>query len=152
VRQSFLFRYNAGMALQNVDIESGLVRLAEKRIEEAMRQGKFDNLPGFGKPLDLEPMPANENARLAWWAIRLMRQNDFVPDEVQWRKRIDLLKAAIEKLGDESKLAALVEQANDLVRRLNTLGTNAIQLPIAPLSLDVERNHLRERLARAGLQ
>jgi hypothetical protein len=140
------------MGLQNVDIESGLRRLAEKRIEKAMREGKFDNLPGFGKPLDLEPMLADENARMTWWALRLMRQNDFIPDEIQWRKQIDRLKLAIEKLSDESKLPALVQQTNDLVRRLNTLGTNAIQLPIAPLSLEVEENRLRERLARAGLQ
>jgi hypothetical protein len=140
------------MGLQNVDIESGLRRLAEKRIEEAMRDGKFDNLPGFGKPLDLEPMPADENARMMWWAFRLMKQNDFIPDEVQWRKQIDRLKLAIEKLSDESKLPALVQQTNELVRRLNTLGTNAIPSPIAPLSLEAERDRLRERIARAGLQ
>jgi hypothetical protein len=140
------------VSLRNLNIESGLRGIAEKRIEEAMREGKFDNLPGFGKPLDLEPIPADENARMTWWALRLMRQNDFIPDEVQWRKQIDLLKAAIEKLGDESKLDALVGQVNTLVGRLNTLGTNAIQLPIAPMSIDVERNKLRHRLGRAGLQ
>jgi hypothetical protein len=133
--------------MHNVDIESGLRRIAEMRIEEAMREGKFDNLPGFGKPLGLEPMPADENARMNWWAIRLMRKNDFLPHEVQWRKQIDGMKAAIENLNDESKLDGLVRKINDLIRSLNTLGTNAIHLPIAPLSPDVERNRLRQRQA-----
>ena len=35
--------------------------LLDRRIEDAMREGKFDNLPGAGQPLDLEPMPAEEN-------------------------------------------------------------------------------------------
>ena len=34
------------MSFKNVDIESALRRLAERRIEEAMREGKFDNLAG----------------------------------------------------------------------------------------------------------
>ena len=29
-------------------------RIAEKAIAEAMREGKFDNLPNAGRPLDLE--------------------------------------------------------------------------------------------------
>jgi hypothetical protein len=137
------------MALQNVDIESALRRLAERRIEDAMKEGKFDNLSGAGKPLELEPMPADENARLMWWALRIMRNNDFTPHEVQWRKQIDILREAIEKLTDESKLALLIERVNELVRKLNTLGTNAIQLAIAPLDLETQRTRLRERLARS---
>lgn len=55
------------MSLKHVDMEAALRRLAEKRIEDAMEEGKFDNLPGRGKPLDLEPLPADENARMMWW-------------------------------------------------------------------------------------
>ena len=29
-------------------------RIAENRIREAMQQGEFDNLPGAGKPIDLD--------------------------------------------------------------------------------------------------
>jgi hypothetical protein len=56
--------YNRRVSLKNVDIESALRRIADKRIEEAMREGKFDNLPGTGKPLNPDPMPAEENARM----------------------------------------------------------------------------------------
>jgi len=40
------------MSLKHVDIESAMRRLAERRIETAMEEGKFDNLAGKGKPLD----------------------------------------------------------------------------------------------------
>ena len=87
-------RYNAGMSLKNVDIESAFRRLAERRIEDAMKEGKFDNLAGTGAPLDLEPMPADENARMTWWALQILKQNDVTPDEVRWRKALDYLRGA----------------------------------------------------------
>src|SRR5438874_7852886 len=98
------------MSLKNVDIEGALRRMAERRIEDAMKEGKFDNLAGAGRPLELEDMPVDENARMMWWALRIMRQNDFTPHEVQWRKQIDVLREAIDRLSDASKLAALVDR------------------------------------------
>ena len=138
------------MAWHNVDIEGGLRRLADRRIEEAMAEGKFDNLPGMGKPLDLEPMPAEENARLTWWALRIMRQNDFTPDEVVYRKQIDVLTAQIDRLTDEVALPPLVTRVNGFVRKVNTLGTNALKAPVVFLDLDRERQRLRARLAESG--
>src|SRR5688500_2059794 len=125
------------MSLKNIDIESALRRLADKRIEDAMREGKFDNLPGKGKPLDIEPMPAEENARLTWWAIRLLRQNDITPDEVRLRKQIDVLRDELSLAKSDERVVHLVAAINLCVRRLNTLGTNALNAaPMAPLSLE----------------
>jgi hypothetical protein len=136
------------MPLKNVDIESALRRLAERRIEDAMKEGKFDNLAGKGAPLELEPMPADENIRMTWWAIKILRQNDHVPHEVQWRKALDYLKAQLERLTDESRLEGVVTQINDLVRRINTLGTNAIDIAVVGVELESERLRLRERISR----
>jgi hypothetical protein len=133
------------MAVTHIDIEHALRRVADRRIEEAMREGKFDNLAGKGKPLDLEPMPAEENARLAWWAIKLLKQNNFTPDEVRIRKQIDVMKDELALAKTELRVVALVTAINAAVRRLNTLGTNAINTPIAPLCLERERQRLRER-------
>ena len=134
------------MNLGSIDIDWALRRLAERRIEEAMREGKFDNLAGAGQPLDLEPMPAEENARLMWWAIRILKQNDFVPDEVQWRKALDRLREKVEHLNNERELPALVAQMNHFVHKINTLGTNALKAPVAPVCLETERVRLRQRV------
>ncbi len=139
------------MSLKDVDIEIALRRLADRRIEEAMREGKFDNLSGMGKPLELEPMPAEENARLMWWAIKLMRNADFTPDEVRLRKQIDTLRDELAVAKTEQRVTYLVSAINATVKHLNTLGTNAINRPIAPVSLDAERRRFRERTADAAV-
>ena len=137
------------MSFKHIDLESAMRRLADHRIEEALREGKFDNLPGAGKPIDLEPMPADENARLAWWALRILRQNNYIPEEVQWRKQIDLLKDELLEAKTEARLRTIVKSVNALVYRINTLGTNALKSPIVEISLEAELTKLRERLASA---
>ncbi len=137
------------MSLKHIDIEFALRRRAERLIEDAIKEGKFDNLPGAGKPLVLEPMPADENARLTWWAIRILKCNEFTPDEIVWRKRIDGWKAELAEIRSEERVRALVVQINVLVRKLNTLGTNAMQSAVVPICLETELLQLRERLARS---
>jgi hypothetical protein len=136
------------MGLNYVDIESGLRRLADKRIEDAMKEGKFDNLSCAGQPLDLEPMPAEENARLTWWALRILKNNGFTPEEVRWRKAIDHLKARLDEATQEADVVRLVAQVNELVLKLNTLGTNALKTDIAPIDQAVYLERLRARVGR----
>lgn len=138
-------RYNPGMSLKDVDLENAFRRLADRRIEEAMREGKFDNLPGAGRPLELEPMPAEENARMTWWCLRILKQNDFTPEEVRYRKAIDHLRSALDRAVDEQHLSRVVRQINELVHKVNTLGTNAIHLGIAPCDEAEELRRFRER-------
>lgn len=80
------------MSLKNVDIDAALRRVADRRIEEAMQEGKFDNLPGSGAPLDLEPMPADEHARMIWWAVRLLRKNGCTDLAVKLSQSADMVK------------------------------------------------------------
>lgn len=137
--------YNAAMSLKHIDIELALRRLAEKRIEDAMQEGKFENLRGAGRPIELEPMPADENARLTWWALRILRQNDITPDEIVWRKHLDTLRERLAAATSEKDVRAIVGQINLLVYKLNTLGTNAIQGGVAGVSLDDELRRFHER-------
>jgi hypothetical protein len=132
------------MSLKHVDIQSAMRRLADKRIEEAMAAGKFDNLAGMGKQLELGPMPADENARLMWWSLRILRNNDIIPEEVRWRKMIDQLKAQLAQIHDETRVKSLVSQINEIVHRLNTLGTNALKSAIVPIDLEVELRRFKQ--------
>jgi hypothetical protein len=136
------------MSLKHVDLESALRRLADRRIEEAMREGKFDNLAGAGKPLDLEPMPADENARMTWWMLRILKGGNFTPDEVRLRRQIESLKEQLATATTEQRVDVLVTTINGLVKQLNTLGTNAINLAVSPVSPEFERQRLHERLAK----
>ena len=138
------------MSLKHVDLECALRRLAEKRIEDAMREGKFDNLAGAGKPLDLEPMPADENARMTWWMIRILKNNNFTPEEVTLRRQIETFKNELEKATTEHRVDVLCKTVNDLVRQVNTLGTNAINIAVTGVSVEDERRRLHERLAQSA--
>jgi DnaJ-like protein len=124
--QAYTFR----MALKDIDLTSAMRRLADLRIEEAMKEGKFDNLPGAGKDIPMDDMPACEDARWAWWCVRLLRQNDVIPDEIRWRKQIDRLTEELETPPDPTRREHIVRQINELVRMVNTLGTNAMQTPV----------------------
>ena len=138
------------MGLQHVDIGAALRRLADRRIEDAMKDGKFDNLAGAGKPIELEPAPAEENARLTWWALRILRNNNFTPEEIQWRKAIDYLRERLARVTAEEEVGPVVRQINALIHKLNTLGTNAIQSGIAPLDEAEEVLAFRARFAGQG--
>src|SRR2546430_11414113 len=124
------------MSLKDIDIGSALRRLADKRIEDAMKEGKFDNLAGMGQPLELEPMPADEYVRMTWWAIRILRQNNFTRHEIRWRKMIDGMREELSATAEEQRLVTLVEAINDLVHKINTLGTNALNTRAASVSLE----------------
>lgn len=131
--------------LKHIDISSAIQRVADRKIEEAIRQGKFDNLPGAGQPIDLDPEPADEDVRLMWWALRILRQNEIIPDEVRYRKAIDSLRQRVSMTRSENELKSLVAQGNELIHKLNTMGTNAIESRVAPIDLHAELAALSAR-------
>jgi hypothetical protein len=66
--------------------------LAERRIEEALARGEFDDLPGAGRPLELDDDPlVPEELRVAY---RILRNAGYVPPAVQTLNEI----AALERL------------------------------------------------------
>lgn len=74
--------------------------LAEARIEEAIEAGAFDDLPGAGRPLELDDERfVPEEVRAAY---RILKRAGFVPPEVEARKEILALTTLIGTL-DECK-------------------------------------------------
>ncbi len=138
------------MAFSDIDFTAVFRRLADKRIEEAMAEGKFDNLRGAGEPLVLDPMPADEEARATWWAVRIMRNADFTPDEVRWRKMLDHLRDELSQTRSESRARALVGQINDLVGKVNALPATALQAPVSPVDEAAEVERVRRNTDRSS--
>lgn len=74
--------------------------LAEARIEEAIAQGVFDNLPGAGRPLMLDDdRLVPEGLRAAY---RILMNAGFAPPEVETRREIAHLFAFIATLEDNA--------------------------------------------------
>ena len=74
--------------------------IAEQRIAEAIANGDFDDLPGSGKPLELDDDSlVPEELRLAY---RILKNAGFVPQEIESLKgskaerKLVLLRARIE--------------------------------------------------------
>ena len=64
------------------------MRSIEEIIQQAMREGAFDNLPGKGKPLDLDENPyLDPEWQLAY---HLLKQNGFGPQFIEQRQAIEL--------------------------------------------------------------
>ena len=84
-----------------------------KQIEEAMERGEFKNLPGEGKPLQLDTNPyLTPQARMA---NRLLKENGFAPRWIELEKEIKKEKAQLERLlknlkGRRKRLEAIVQQ------------------------------------------
>jgi hypothetical protein len=70
--------------------------IAERKIQEAMDEGAFDNLDGRGRPLPLEDEPFEDpSLRMAH---RLLRNNGFAPAWIEEGKDIE---AAIARLQED---------------------------------------------------
>ena len=76
-----------------------LEKFIEDQISKAIARGEFDNLPGKGKPLDLDwyfSMP--EDLRMGY---SILRNNRVLPQEAQILKEIEELKRQLDSCKDE---------------------------------------------------
>ena len=61
--------------------------VADRKIQEAMKEGAFDNLEGMGKPLDLSENPFEDpSTRMAY---RLLKNNGLAPAWIEEAKEIE---------------------------------------------------------------
>ena len=81
----------------------------DEQIHEAQARGDFDNLPGTGKPLNLDENPFLGDKALAY---SLLKQNGYAPPEVELAKEI---RTQFEKA--QGKLEKLRQQRKSLCAR-----------------------------------
>ena len=80
-------------------------KIAERAIAEAMREGKFDNLPNTGQPLDLEEyFKAPEDMRAAYGVLK---SANILPEEVELLNEIGRLDRAMTAAADPTERAML---------------------------------------------
>ena len=76
-----------------------LTKIAERKIEEAMGEGAFENLAGAGKPLSFEDDSfVPEDLKLAF---RVLKNAGFAPPEVELKKEIMNLRDLINSIDDD---------------------------------------------------
>lgn len=117
--------------------------LAEQRILEAIERGEFDDLPGRGRPLDLEEdMTVPEELRVAY---RLLKNAGFLPREVEMRREIHDVRELIRASAGEARGSA-ERRLQYLLMCLETQrGGEGL-----PAAAEAYLAQVRERVGRAG--
>ena len=94
-------------------------RIAEQRILEAQRKGDFDNLPGKGKPLELEDLSwVPEDLRIGYKVLKNAR---VLPPEAELLKDIHTLEDLLKHVEDEGPRRALAKSIQWKLVRLDML-------------------------------
>lgn len=144
-------------------------KIVEQKIREAMEKGEFDNLPGKGKPINMNESPFEDPTMRT--AYRLLKNNNFSLPWIEERKEIDAaVEGALADLarswrvyqeslntrraaglaeGDWSKvLSAFRRQVADLNRRIAAYNLKAPSPTFHRLQVDADREI--NRLAGRG--
>ena len=118
---------------------SFLHRIAEQRILEAQRDGAFDNLPGKGKPLELEDLSwVPEDLRIGY---HVLKNAHVLPPEVELLKDIHRLEDLLKHVEDETERRSLAKSIQWKMIRLDMLKRR-------PLDLNAVRTYSRKLVAK----
>ena len=94
-------------------------KFVEDQIKKAMAEGKFDDLPGKGEPIDLDAyFQTPEHLRIAY---SILKQAKFVPEEVEALKEIETLREQMTSCTDETRKKELAKTINEKVLSVNLL-------------------------------
>lgn len=143
------------------DIQRVIELIADRKIEEAMQEGKFDDLPGKGKPLPLdEEWFAPPELRPA---IRLLKSAGVLPDWLERAREIERLREDAHRLWriaereypracqldterfnewrerSWQRLLAVMQRVNSLILAYNC-SAPANANPQIPFQIEAERN------------
>jgi hypothetical protein len=93
--------------------------IAERKIREAQEKGEFDNLPGKGKPLQLEDdSHVPEELRLAY---KILKNADCLPPELELKKDIIRMEEMLQGVQDVKEKYRLMKKLNFQIMKLNMM-------------------------------
>ena len=94
-----------------------LEKIIDEKIEQAMAKGEFDNLPGKGKPLDLDGYFATpEHLRMGY---SILKSAEIIPEEMDLLKQIERLRQSLDSATDPLEKNALGQQLSEKITNLN---------------------------------
>jgi hypothetical protein len=118
-----------------------LGRIAEERILEAQRRGEFDNLPGSGKPLQLEAdSHIPEDLRLVY---KVLKNANCLPPELELKKEILTTEQMLGRITDEGEKYLQLKKLNFLVMKLNMMRK-------VPVSWEENQRYLEKIVEKLG--
>jgi hypothetical protein len=115
---------------------------AEEQIQEAERDGAFENLPGRGQPLPDAYKPYDPD----WWIKSLIQREkiSILPPALEARQKLSETLARIRTLSDEAAVRREVEALNAALARLNAHASSGPPTHIGRLDVDAAVARWRE--------
>ena len=111
--------------MSGLNVFAALQRLAEERIRDAIQRGEFDNLPGLGKPLNLEDdRHIPEDLRLAY---KVLKNAGCLPPELELKKEISKAEELLSSMEDEGQKYRQLQKLNFLIMKLNEMRRGSVQ-------------------------
>jgi len=133
-------RAAAAQRMQNKD------RWVDLQIQEAMKRGDFDNLPGAGKPI--EGLGAQHDPD--WWLKKLVEREKIsvLPPALQLRKDDAELDERLDRHTAESEVRRILEEFNARVMKARYTPVDGPPLVTMTRDVDAEVDAWRERRLR----
>jgi hypothetical protein len=101
-------------------------KIADEKIREAIEQGQFEDLPGKGKPLNLEDdSHVPQDLRLAY---KILKNADCLPPELELRKQIRTTEALLAGIEDTQEKYKQMKKLNYLIMKLNMTRNGSLQI------------------------
>jgi hypothetical protein len=105
---------------------SYILRIAEERILEAQRAGAFEDLPGRGKPLELEDLRClPEDLRIGY---HILKNAHVLPPEAELLKEIHTLEDLLKYVEEEDERRALAKSLQWKLIRLDLLKRRSLPI------------------------
>ncbi len=118
-------------------------RIAEERILAAQRAGAFDDLPGKGKPLDIEDLSwVPDDLRIGY---HILKNAHVLPPEAELLKDIHTLEDLLKHVEDEGQRRSLAKSIQAKVIRLDLLKRRSLSVASA-------RTYNRKLVAKFGVK
>ena len=93
--------------------------IVEQRIKKAQQEGEFSQLPGEGRPLQLEDdSGVPEDLRLAY---KILRNADCLPPELAEKQEIRQVEDMLARVPDEEEKYRLIKKLNYKIMKLNIM-------------------------------
>ncbi len=113
----------------------------EGAIQQAQREGEFDDLPGKGEPLK----GLGEVYDPAWWAKKLVQRENVnvLPPALEVRRKLERLRAELPNLRDERRARERLEALDAEIAKVNRTATSGPATSVPRIDVEAELDSWR---------
>ncbi len=106
----------------------GFERIVEERIQQAQRQGAFEDLPGSGMPLPADSTPGiPEDLRLAY---KILKNAGFVAPEIELKREIRQTEDLLSEVTDVAQRYRILKKINFLIFKFNMMRNGCVSFEV----------------------